>query len=343
MPDFWQSSGIHLLAVNADGQLTVTDDFLRAYLLRPEMRPLAEASEAEKSLHHALLNNPRLMVEQERIDALTEDVTRENYGYVLRFRDLLLSHPSLEACYLSLFNEDKQQNLSPDQLIPPLFVDQLVHVILRHVLRDTQNPLEVRAAELFFRTQKVSTEQGILLADEELVEMRATLGGYGAVSHLVVGADMTSRSIELDVLTTENAAIYWGRHEKYDTVLNISIDSSGLQAFCRVLEKWINHFYGIATRISPLRAIKDEPWVWHIGLDMDSMQILNDLYQRKNVSDRRLQQLLALFKLEFLDVSMIDPSIGDKPVYLAIAMDNAQCVQIKPQNLLVNLPVAVAS
>ncbi|ALG68369.1 DUF6352 family protein [Beggiatoa leptomitoformis] len=336
MPDFWQSSGIHLLTVNSDGQLVVTDDFLRAYLLRPEMRPLAEACEAEKTLHQRLLDNPRLIIDPVQIATIVDAVARENYGYVLYFRDLLLQYNSIEACYLSLFRQ-------PDSQVPPLFVDQLVHVILRHILANTQNPLEIRAAELFFRTQKVSTEQNILLADEEIVEMRATLDGYGSVSHLVVGAKAMASSIELAVLTTENASIYWERDEQYDTVLNISAESSGLTALCRVLEKWINHFYGIVTRITPLKAIKEEQWAWHIGLDIDSMQLLNDLYQQKTVSDRRIQQLLALFKLEFLDVSMVDPKIADRPIYLAIAMDKEQCVQIKPQNLLVNLPLAAAS
>ena len=37
MPDFWRNSGFHLLERDAAGRLRVTDDFLRAYLLRPEM------------------------------------------------------------------------------------------------------------------------------------------------------------------------------------------------------------------------------------------------------------------------------------------------------------------
>ncbi len=37
--DFWLSSGFHFLRRNADGALCVTDDFLRAFFDRPEMRP----------------------------------------------------------------------------------------------------------------------------------------------------------------------------------------------------------------------------------------------------------------------------------------------------------------
>jgi hypothetical protein len=34
MKDFWIGSGYRLLALDADRRLTVTDDFLRTYLLR---------------------------------------------------------------------------------------------------------------------------------------------------------------------------------------------------------------------------------------------------------------------------------------------------------------------
>ena len=62
MPDFWRSSGFHLLARNASGQLAVTDDFLRAYLLRPEIRPVEESCARERALHGALIESPRRAV-----------------------------------------------------------------------------------------------------------------------------------------------------------------------------------------------------------------------------------------------------------------------------------------
>ena len=46
MADFWRHSGYHLLRVREDGRLGVTDDFLRAYIERPEMRPVAESCTA---------------------------------------------------------------------------------------------------------------------------------------------------------------------------------------------------------------------------------------------------------------------------------------------------------
>ncbi len=43
MADFWRHSGYHLLRVREDGRLGVTDEYLRAYIERPEMQPVTES------------------------------------------------------------------------------------------------------------------------------------------------------------------------------------------------------------------------------------------------------------------------------------------------------------
>ena len=64
MKDFWLSCGHHLLDRDAGGGLVATDEFLKAYLARPELAPPPDACVVEKTLHAALLagsdNNPRL-------------------------------------------------------------------------------------------------------------------------------------------------------------------------------------------------------------------------------------------------------------------------------------------
>lgn len=54
----------------------------------------------------------------------------------------------------------------------------------------------------------------------------------------------------------------------------------------------------------------------------------------------RLAGILALFRLEFKDPSLMLPRIARRPVYLAMAMDDDEMLRFKPQNLLVNLPLA---
>ena len=333
MPDFWRDSGYHLLARRDDGKLGVTDDFLRAYLARPELAPVEESCAAERALHAALVKNPREAVSAERLAALADPDARENYALVLDFRDRLVAAGAIEDCYLALFMEERVK-------VPPLFIDHLVHAVLRALL-DGAEALRVRAAELFFRPQVVTLRDGAALAaDQETVEMYAATGGFGDLGRLLVQAQTPARTVELDVLGDDNADIYWGRDERYDTVIDLTTGHSGLDALARVLEAWIGHFTGAVVRIAPVASITDERWVWHIGLDAEATAILNDLYDGVEVDDARRERLLGLFRLEFDDPSLMRPAIAGRPVYLAMAMNERRVLRLKPQNLLVNLPLA---
>ena len=113
-----------------------------------------------------------------------------------------------------------------------------------------------------------------------------------------------------------------------------------LDAMCRVLERWVDHFTGAAVTIRPQREIDDRRWVWHVGLDAEASALLNDLYNRVDVDDDRMGRLLCLFELEFANPADMRPAIAGRPVYLAMAMDRDQRLKLKPQNLLLNLPLS---
>src|SRR6185436_4172245 len=154
MPDFWPNCGYSLLRKGSDGRLVVTDDYLRLYYARPELAPVAESCPAERALHASLLERPRRSVPEAEIAAIADADARENYRVVLRFRDRLLAAPTLEAFYFDLFREDVA--------VPPDFIHQTAQVILRGML-DGQDGLEARAAELFFRRQRVSVSEGSIM------------------------------------------------------------------------------------------------------------------------------------------------------------------------------------
>jgi hypothetical protein len=294
-----------------------------------------ESNEAERALHAALLRNPREAVSGERLAALADPDAIENYQVVLGFRERLTAAASLEDAYLKLF-------LEPEGITtPPLFVDQLAHVIARAMLEGERDPLRVRAAELLFRAQQVTINDGaIMAADAETVEMYAASGGFGSLGRLVAEAQTPLRTVELDVLTETNAEVYWGRDSRYDTVLNLNFSGAGLDALCRVLERWIARFFDIAVSIQPVQKITDERWVWHIGLDAEGTAMLNDLYSGVEVGEGRLARLLSLFRMDFQDPSVVLPELAGRPVYLAMAMSEQGTLRLKPQNLLVNLPLA---
>jgi len=337
MPEFWNDSGYQLLTRDADGRLAVTPDFLRAYLMRPEMRPPEDACDTEHALFAGLLEDPARPVPPGMVDALADEDARENWAVWLNFRDRLLAAGTLEACYLRLFREGARG-------VPSLFIDQLAHVILRGILEDTPSGLRARAGELFFRPQSVSIDDGrVRLADAETVEMLAATGGFGSLGRLVVEAGTAPRSVDLDILDETNHGNYWGRESKHDTVLDVTFAAAGLDALCRVLEGWVAHFLGVKVIIHPVQQIRDERWVWHVGLDAEATAILNDLYNGVEVGEERLARILALFRLEFADPAAMRADLAGRSVYLGMAMGPDRKLRLKPQNLLVNLPLAVKS
>jgi hypothetical protein len=335
MPDFWPSCGYRLLRPTPAGRLSVEDAFLASFLARPELAPVAESCAAERTLHRSLLEDPRRVVPAGEIAALADPDARENYRVWLRFRDRLLAAPDLESAYAALF-----RGAGVD--VPPLLVQQLTQILLRHILGDAAAPMQARAAEMLFRTQTISVlpDRAVMAADHETIERFAGPGGFGRLGDLLAQSRTPARTIELDVLSEGNAQAYWERDERYDLAVSLNRGSGTLDALCRVLERWIEHFLAVKVTIHPRSEVEDSRWVWHVGLDAEASALLNDLYNRVPVADERRERLLCLFELTFAAGSDVRPAVAGRPVYLAMAMDRDRRLKLKPQNLLLNLPLA---
>jgi hypothetical protein len=279
------------------------------------------------------MQEPRRAVARETLEAVEDDDARHNYEVVLRFRDRMLQAGSLEGCYLSLFRGGGVD-------IPPLFVEQMAHVILRNILEGCDDPLRLRAAELFFRVQKATIQDGhVLLADQETVEMHASGSKYGSLGRLIVEAQGTTAAANLDVLDRQNAALYWERESRHDTVISLTYGRAALDAFCRVVEAWIFHFLSIKVQVQAIRNIEEPRWAWHIGLDAEATGILNALWAGEQVEAGRMRRILALFRLAFDDPDEMRRDIAGRSVYLALAADEDGLVKLKPQNILLNFPL----
>jgi hypothetical protein len=301
--------------------------------VRPEIRPVEESGANEIDLHEALLEDPRREVGAPALERIEDTDVRDNYRVLLAFFERLKRASCLESCYLEIF--------SGAVSVPPLFIDQLAQIIVRNILDGCEDPLEARAAELFYREQKANTDDGVvMLADLETVEAHASGASLGNLGRLIVEAQAPLASINLDVLDTENAHAYWQRDQRHDFVISLNFGRAANKAFCRVIEKWIRHFHGVAVSVQPLRAIEDRSWSWHIGLDAESTGLLNDLWRGDEIEPGRLRRLLALFRLEFEEPAAMRADVAGKPVYLALSMDENGVVRMKPQNLLLNLPLA---
>jgi len=296
------------------------------------MHPVEESGEAELRLHAALMESPRRGVSESEFLSLEDKDVEENYRIILKFRDKLLKAGTVEGCYMSLFKGAID--------IPPMFVDQLVHVTLRNILDGADDPLGLRAAEVFFREQKATIQEGhALLADLETVEMHASGNRYGSIGRLIVEAQGDLAKAELDVLDRANAAIYWERESRHDTVISLTYGRPALDALCRVMEAWVFHFFKVTTKIKPIRKIDEPRWAWHIGLDTESTAILNQLWAGSEVEPGRMRNILAIFALQFDDPAAMRADIQGRTVYLALSCEEEGVVKMKPQNLLTNLPL----
>lgn len=332
--DFWKSAGRHLLAPAENGWLAVTPDFLRAYITRPEVHPIETSCANEIAVFDALLDDPFRTVTDTEIAAIADPDAIDNYRVVLAFRDALATAGTVEGAYLALIKGGPIQ-------IPPIFLDQLVHVILRHALDGVTDPIRMRAAEIFFREQNVNTDDSqLMLADEEVVEMHAQNGAAGGLGQLLVESGTKMKSVELDILDEDNAAIYWDRSDRFDTVIDFRFGQPALDAYARVLETWVKHLTGHAVRIQPRKQIEDQDWRWHIGLDRDGTEILNRLYEGQDVPLEDLARIAALFQMTVVDENAVASNVRGHPIYLGLAMTSNKRIKMKPQNLIVNLPLA---
>ena len=327
-----------------------SDDFLRLFLARPELAPVPESCSAELALHAALLASPTQAV---KLGPVKDADARESYAHFLRFRDGLLAAGTLEAYYLQLFPRSGAGYIN----IPPLFIDMLAESITHSMLGDAADAYEAKAREMLFRSQRISTQDGQVLSGDQLtLDMLNETGGLGDIGRFLAEAKAPMATVNMQVLTDDNAAAYFQQAAgRYTFLLDLTHEvthdlshgltftmtraRSGLKALASVLQQWVQHFLGVAVTIRPLQKIDDEAWRWHVGLDTESTALLNDLYEGREVESARLQRLVSLFRLDFADPHDVRPDVAGKPVYLGLMMNADGIVKLKPQNLLVNLPL----
>lgn len=334
--DFWASSGFARLVATAQG-LAPTDAWLARFLDRDELRPPADAGPRERAMQARLAANPRAVVAPEALEAVEDPEARENWAEFLRFRDRVASFPTLEACYLDLFRRPRVD------LAPP-FVDALAQAIVRGLLEGEPDPWLCRAGEMLFRRQRLAVEDGkVLAADAATIEVFAQTGGFGAVGRLLRQQSTPVPEVKMDVMNHENAQLYFLRDELHGYVLDLAPGGEGAAALARVLERWVGHLAGAQVTIEPRARIDDERWRWHVGLDQDATAILDALYRGEELEPEQLERMALLFRLEFRDPAQVIAEMAGRPVYLGLACRPDRSLKLKPQNLLINLPLATVN
>src|SRR5262245_41791399 len=326
--EFWQSSGHQLLDRDGSGMLVLTDEFLKAYLARPEITPPSEACSAERGLHAALLQDPTRPVKPAEIAALADPDARENWELLIELRDHLLSHRTIEAAYLDIVRKGRK--------IPPLFLNQLVHLILRNALDGCNDAFVARAAELFFRPQRMTIHNGSLLAADE-----ETIAGLGdrPVSPLVSMLGLPAGA-EIDVLRDENSASYWQRSDAFDMALDLSANRRGLCALGQAITRWVAHLLALNVSVEPLAELSDVNLSWYVGLTAEGTRVGDALWAGEEIGNATEASVIGLYRLGFADRTAVLERLRGEPVYLLAAMAADKTLRLKPQNLITGLPLA---
>jgi hypothetical protein len=325
--DFWLSSGHHLLDRNAEGRLLVTDEFLKAYLARPELVPPAESCDAERALHAALLQNPQAAVTDSSIAGIVDADARENWQMMIGWRDHLVRHETIEAAYIAIVRHPT--------LFPRIFIDQLVHLILRNMLDDCDDAYVLRAAELLFRPQKVRLDDGqVTVSDDE------TTPHFNphAVSPLYSLLGMPGES-EITTLDAGNADAYWDRSDLFDFALDLRPGQPGAVAFVSVLTRWVSHLLAVDIAIEQLTELREATLSWYVGLDAEATRIGDLLWHSGGIDDATRARLIGLYRLTFLHPTDMIEAVRGEPVYLLMAVGEDGLLRMKPQNIISGLPI----
>ncbi|MFL6818499.1 MAG: DUF6352 family protein [Bradyrhizobium sp.] len=333
MREFWVASGHHLTRRADHGGLVATPELILAYLARPELMPPADACEAERNLHASLLADPLRPVSNAEISGLADPDARENWTFMMAFRERLMTAPSLEAVYLDLARNGVSD-------LPPIFLSQLCHLILRNALEGCDDPYTLRAAELFYRSQQATIHDGtLLLADAETIEAQQHTQHDIHLSPLT--AMLQAKPFgEMDVMDDENAWTYWSRSDAHAMVMNIGGNPKARAGLCRAIERWVAHLMGIAVNVETVASIEDHDWRWFVGLDAEGTRIGNALWDGAMPEGRAAERIVALMRLTIEDTHLVDERVGARPVYLILAMGAEKVVRLKPQNLVAGLPLA---
>jgi hypothetical protein len=324
--DFWLSCGHHLLDRGEDGGLIVSNEFLKAYLARPEMAPPPDACRAEQALHQELLTDPRQPVGAEQIAAIADADARENWKLLVSWRDHLARHGTLEAAYLTIVRRGL--------IFPHLFLNQLVQVILRNALDDCEDAFMLRAAELFFRPQKLASHEGVLMAVDQETASNLNTGAPSPLSSL-----LGLGSPQLDVLSEANAASYWERSDLFDMALDLTAGRRGLAALGEVVERWVRHLLAVEVTVDAVSELRDVTLSWYVGLDAHATRIGDALWNGDELDQAARERVVGLYRLTFPAETPILEQARGAPTYLLTAMSSDQVVWLKPQNLITGLPV----
>jgi hypothetical protein len=192
----------------------------------------------------------------------------------------------------------------------------------------------LRAAEMFFRPQRLTVQDGSLLAaDQEYLHANSAPSSPLAAVFGVLDQPA------IEILSDANAQDYWERSDRFDLALDLTAGGRGLAALGAVITRWVKHLLDIDVDVEPLTELDDVAFTWYVGLDAHGTAIGDALWHSAEIDEATRNRVVGLFRLTFGMQGVAIDRLAGEPVYLILAMTPDNALRMKPQNLLTGLPI----
>jgi len=247
------------------------------------------------------------------------------------FKEYWALDGDLFAAYLEIIRRDIR--------FPHVLVGHLVQPILRNMLEGCEDAFMLRAAEIFFRPQKLVMQEGSITALDE--EADPSAGHHHPPSPLFALLGLPATTL-IDAVTNESAASYWERSDRFDMALDLTAGQRGLAALGDVVTLWLSHLLAIDVVVEPLPELHGALWSWYVGLDSEATRIGDAIWGGGDLDDATRAKLIGLFRLTFRDPADMIAKVRGEPVYLLAAVTDDEVLRLKPQNLVTGLPIQQA-
>ena len=92
--------------------------------------------------------------------------------------------------------------------------------------------------------------------------------------------------------------------------------------------------------IEPLIEATNVSLTWYIGLDAEATRIGDALWRGAELDEAARQGIVGLYQLFFRNPEIVLDEAKGEPIYLILAMSSGRTLRMKPQNLVIGLPIA---
>src|SRR5207247_10527194 len=181
-----------------------------------------------------------------------------------------------------------------------------------------------------YRSQLAALHEGTLLpAEAEVIEAEQHAQHDLHSSPLTAMLQQPKAFGEMDVMDDENAWTYWSRSDAHAMVMNLGGNAKARAGLCRVIERWVGHLLGIAVKVETVASIEDRDWRWFVGLDSEATRIGNALWNGAALDADASERIVALMRLDIEDARLVDERVGNKTIYVILAMGADRTVPLK--------------